>query len=167
MGGLTREVISHFLFFAERILEPFSVAWARPSYPGDQALCETHMQARLETASGQPVTIMATIGGAQPDRQELTFKGTTARRRITDFYVDAVSEGGAFTVVRERPQDPRAASREAQLDDLRLCLDGRTNRLAALEEALGVQKLSEAMLAGKPEPNLVFCLWQGSHRADA
>jgi predicted dehydrogenase len=32
-GGMTREVISHFLFFSERILGPLSVVWARPSYP--------------------------------------------------------------------------------------------------------------------------------------
>jgi hypothetical protein len=30
---MTREVISHFLFFSERILGPLSVVWARPSYP--------------------------------------------------------------------------------------------------------------------------------------
>jgi hypothetical protein len=35
-----------------------------------------------------------------------------------------------------------------QLDDLLLCLDGKPNRLATLEEALRVQKLVEAMLAG-------------------
>ncbi len=149
-GGMTREVISHFLFFSERILGPLSVVWARPSYPHDLALCETHMLARLETADGRPVTVMASVGGAQPDRQELTIKGSRASRRITDFYVDAISDGGAFAEVRARPQDPRAASLKAQLDDLLLCLDGKPNRLATPEEALRVQKLVETMLAGKP-----------------
>ena len=149
-GGMTREVISHFLFFSERILGPLTVVWARPSFPDDPALCETHMLARLETSDGRPVTIMASVGGAQPDRQELTIKGSRASRRITDFYVDAVSDGGAFTEIRERPEDPRATSLKAQLDDLRLCLDGKTNRLATAKEALRVQKLVEAMLAGKP-----------------
>ena len=88
-GGMTREVISHFLFFSERILGPLSVVWARPSYPADPQLCETHMLARLENAEGRPVSIMASVGGAQPDRQELTIKGAMASRRITDFYVDA------------------------------------------------------------------------------
>lgn len=148
-GGMTREVISHFLFFSERILGPLSVVWARPSYPGDPALCETHMLARLEAADGRPVTIMASVGGAQPDRQELTIKGTQVSRRITDFYVDAASDGGDFTEVAARPEDPRAASLRAQLDDLLLCLDGKPNRLATPEEALRVQKLVEAMLAGR------------------
>lgn len=149
-GGVTREVISHFLFFSERILGPLSVVWARPSYPDDPALCETHMLARLETADGRPVTVMASIGGAQPDRQELTIKGSKTSRRITDFYVDAISDGGAYAEVRARPENPRATSLKAQLDDLRLCLEGKHHRLATPEEALRVQKLVETMLAGAP-----------------
>ena len=149
-GGMTREVISHFLFFSERILGPLSVVWARPSYPADPQLCETHMMARLETQDGRPVSVMASVGGAQPDRQELTIKGTRTSRRITDFYVDAVSDGGPFAEIAERPADPRAVSLNAQLDDLLLCLDGRPNRLATPGEALRVQKLVEGMLAGKP-----------------
>ncbi|NNK79092.1 MAG: Gfo/Idh/MocA family oxidoreductase [Litoreibacter sp.] len=148
-GGMTREVISHFLFFSERILGPLSVVWARPSYPEDLALCETHMLARLETADGRPVTVMASVGGAQPDRQELTIKGYDASRRITDFYVDAVSEGGDFAEIVERPSDPRGVSLKAQLDDLELCISGEPNRLATPKEALRVQKLVETMLAGK------------------
>lgn len=148
-GGMTREVISHFLFFSERILGPLSVVWAHPSYPRDGALCETHMLARLETADGRPVSVLASVGGAQPDRQELTIKGLKSSRRITDFYIDAVSEGGPFTELGERPSDPRASSLKAQLDDLLLCIENKPNRLATLEEALRVQKLIESMLEGK------------------
>ncbi len=147
-GGMTREVISHFLFFSERILGPLSVVWAKPSFPADAKLCETHMLARLENADGLPVSIMASVGGAQPDRQELTIKGTVASRRITDFYVDARSGGGPFEELAERPSDPRAVSLKAQLDDLLLCMRGEPNRLATLEEALRVQKLVESMLKG-------------------
>lgn len=148
-GGMTREVISHFLFFSERILGPLSVVWARPSYPDDPALCETHMLARLENAEGLPVTILASVGGAQPDRQELTIKGAKTSRRISEFYIDAVSDGGGFTEIGARPADPRAVSLKAQLDDLALCIAGEPNRLATPEEALRVQKLVEQMLAGK------------------
>lgn len=147
-GGMTREVISHFLFFSERILGPLSVVWARPFYPDDPRLCETHMLARLENADGIPVTIMASVGGAQPDRQELTIKGSAVSRRVTDFYVDARSDGGPFEEIAERPSDPRAVSLKAQLDDLLLCIGGKPNRLATPEEALRVQKLVERMLTG-------------------
>lgn len=147
-GGMTREVISHFLFFSERILGPLSVVWAQPSYPDDPRLCETHMLARLENADGIPVTIMASVGGAQPDRQELTIKGSAVSRRVTDFYVDAWSDGGPFEEIAERPSAPRAVSLKAQLDDLLLCIGGKPNRLATPEEALRVQKLVERMLTG-------------------
>ncbi|MGI9373117.1 MAG: Gfo/Idh/MocA family protein [Hyphomicrobiales bacterium] len=149
-GGLTREVISHFLFFSERILGPLSVAWAKPFYPQDTKLCETHMLARLETANGLPVSIMASVGGAQPDRQELTIKGTEASRRISEFFIDTVSRGEPFVECAERPADPRAVALKAQLDELLLCIAGKPHLLATPEEALRVQKLVEEMLSGKP-----------------
>ena len=148
-GGMTREVVSHFLFFCERVLGPLSLVYSRPTYPKDPALCETHLLARLESATGQPVSILASVGGAQPDRQELTIKGTKSSRRISDFYVDAMSDGGAFVDVAKPTDDPRSASLQAQLDDLLLCLSGQPNRLATPREALRVQKLIEAMLIGK------------------
>ena len=33
-GGMTREVISHFIFFTERVLGPLKLIWANTSYPG-------------------------------------------------------------------------------------------------------------------------------------
>lgn len=147
-GGMTREVLSHFLFFSERVLGPLSVTWARPSYPADPALCETHMLARLETAAGLPVTVMASVGGAQPDRQELTVKGSRISRRVTEFHRDAASDGGEFIPVRPDPVDPRATSLKAQLDDLLLLVQGKDSRLATPAEALRVQKLVETMLQG-------------------
>lgn len=147
-GGMTREVLSHFLFFSQRVLGPLTVVWARPAYPAEVALCETHMLARLETAGGIPVSVLTSVGGAQPDRQEVTVKGSRASRRISEFYIDAASNGGDFVELAERPDDPRAVSLKAQLDDLLLCLRGAPHRLATPAEALAVQKLVETMLRG-------------------
>lgn len=154
-GGMTREVISHFLFFSERILGPLSVTWACASFPEDTDLCETHMLARLETEDRRPVTVMASVGGAQPDRQQLTIKGSSSSRRVSEFYIDAVSDGGPFSEVAERPTDPRATSLKAQLDDLQLCMKGKPNRLATPREALRVQVLVERMLASDPASALI------------
>ncbi len=148
-GGMTREVLSHFLFFSERILGPLEIDFAAPSYPEDPLLCETALLARLHSSRGHPVNILASVGGAQPDRQELTVKGTLKSRRISDFYIDAVSDGGEFKELCERPSDPRAASLKAQLDDLLLCISGAPHRLASLDEALRVQKLVEQLLYAK------------------
>lgn len=147
-GGMTREVISHFLFFAERVLGPLKVISAQPAFPADPSLCETAMLARLENAECCPVTVVASVGGAQPDRQELTIKGTKASHRISEFYLHDWSQGGAFTAFSEPPTDPRATSLKAQLDDLLLRIKGNPHRLATPEEALRVQKLVERMLEG-------------------
>ena len=148
-GGMTREVISHFLFFSERILGPLELVWARADYPEDDALCETHVAARLVSRLGAPVPIMGSVGGAQPDRQELTIKGADVSRRISEFYRDAASDGGSFKPVAPDPKDPRAVSLKAQLDDLSLLMAGQTHRLATLDEALRIQVLVERILEGK------------------
>jgi predicted dehydrogenase len=148
-GGMTREVVSHFVFFSERILGPLKLVWAQADYPAQGGLCETHVAARLVNAAGMPVTLMGSVGGAQPDRQELTIKGTKTSRRVSDFYRDAVSSGGQFEAAAPDPADPRASSLKAQLDDLILLIKGEPNRLATVHEALRVQILIESILAGK------------------
>jgi len=147
-GGYVREVISHFLFFTERVLGPLRLIHSRPSYPADPALCETHILARLEAAGGAPVSILGAVGGAQPDRQELTVKGSLQSHRITDFHIHAVSDGGPFKATRPEPADRRAESLRRQLDELEKCLRGEPHRLATVAEALSVQEKVEAMLAG-------------------
>jgi predicted dehydrogenase len=151
-GGYVREVISHFVFFAERILGPTRLIWARPDYPpngpGDPALCETHILARLEAAGGAPVSIFGAVGGAQPDRQEVTVKGSRQSHRISEFYRHAVSDGGPFVATRPDPDDPRAEVLRRQLDELGKCLAGEPHLLATPAEALSVQEKIEGMLSG-------------------
>lgn len=147
-GGYTREVISHFLFLSERFLGPLTLKWARPSYPADPTLCETAVLARLETADGRPVSVLGTVGGAQPDRQEVTVKGAKASFRFTEFYQLWKSTGGDWAAAYEFPADPRRASLQRQLDELDKCVRGEPHRLATPEEALRVQVLVEGMLAG-------------------
>ncbi|MBE9639732.1 Gfo/Idh/MocA family oxidoreductase [Salipiger mangrovisoli] len=148
-GGMTREVISHFLFFTQRILGPLTVTWARPSYPADPALCETALLARLENAAGVPVSILATVGGAQPDRQEVTLKGSKASHRVANFSDESVSTGAAFEAVAAPSGEPRAVALRAQLDQLLHCIAGQPHRLATPQEALEVQRLVEDMLRGR------------------
>ena len=150
-GGATREVISHFLFFSGRVLGPLSLAHARAEYPAEAGLCETHLTARLENAEGVPVTVMLSVGGAQPDRQEMTIKGSRRSYRVAEFHLLSKSEGGPFEPVHPPPEDPRAVSLKAQLDGLDRCISGLDHPLATPAEALAVQELIEAMLAGFPK----------------
>jgi predicted dehydrogenase len=146
-GGMTREVISHFIFFSERVLGSLDLKWAKVIYPKDKLLCETDVLARLETRDGKCVNILASVGGAQPDRQEMTVRGTAKSRRISEFYKDSESNGFEFIPLREEPKDPRAISLKAQLDDLEKVYNGHPNKLATLDEALRVQVLIESILA--------------------
>lgn len=147
-GGYTREVISHFLFLSERFLGPLTLKWARPSYPADPALCETAVLARLETADGRPVSVLGTVGGVQPDRQEVTVKGAKASFRFTEFYQLWKSTGGDWAAAYDFPADPRRSSLQRQLDELDKLVRGQPHLLATPEEALRVQVLVEGMLAG-------------------
>ena len=146
-GGMTREVLSHFLFFSERLLGPLKVVFAHPSYPADRSLCETHLLARLETPQQQAVSILASVGGVQPDRQQVTIKGSKKSRRLSEFSLDMESRGGTFVLLEDAPTDRRAVALKAQLDELKLCYEGKPHRLATLTEAMRVQTLVEKMLA--------------------
>ena len=146
-GGMTREVISHFIFFTERVLGPLKLIWANTSYPKNQELCETSVLAKLENENGLPVNIFASVGGMQPDRQELTIKGSKNSRKVSEFYKESVSSGNKFISLREEPKDPRAVSLKAQLDNLVLKINNKPNSLATIHEAFRVQKLVEEILS--------------------
>ncbi len=150
-GGYTREVISHFLFLAGRFLGPLTLQHASARYPQDPTLCELDMLARLTTADGRPVTVMATTGGQQPDRQEVTVRGSRMNYQFREFYQMWRSDGGPWVeAVDWRSEDPRTSALQRQLSEVDLWLRGKPHKLATAEEALAVQELVEAMLVGKP-----------------
>ena len=148
-GGMTREVISHFLFFSERVLGSLELKWAKVVYPIEHLLCETDVLARLETKDRKCVNILASVGGAQPDRQEMTVLGTKKSRRVSEFYKDYESDGGEFIPLRAEPLDPRAVSLKGQLDELNKLYKRKNNRLATVDEALRVQLLVEGILVSR------------------
>ena len=149
-GGYTREVISHFLFLAGRFLGPLTLQHASPRYPQDPTLCELDMLARLTTSDGKPVTVMATTGGQQPDRQEVTVRGSRMNHQFREFFQLWRSDGGPWVeAVDWRTEDPRTSALQRQLSEVDLWLRGQPHKLATAEEALAVQELVEAMLVGK------------------
>ena len=150
-GGMTREVISHFIFFSERVLGLLELKWAKVVYPKDKLLCETDVLARLETKDGKCVNILASVGGAQPDRQEMTIRGTKKSRKVSEFYKDYESDGNDFIPLREEPLDPRAVGLRGQLDELNKLYKKKSNKLATLDEAFRVQVLIEGILLQRSE----------------
>ena len=145
-GGYTREVISHFLFLAARFLGPL------PRYPADPALCEQDIVAMLQTADGRPVTVLGTTGGAQPDRQEVTVKGTRQSFQFREFFQLWRSDGGPWVEALDWSggEAPRLSALQRQLTEADKWLHGKPHLLATAREALDVQLLVEAMLKGYP-----------------
>ncbi len=151
-GGYTREVISHFLFLAARFLGPLTLQHALPRYPQDPNLCELDLLARLTTADGRPVTVMGTTGGMQPDRQEVTVRGSRMSYQFREFYQLWRSNGGPWQeAVDWSQEDPRTSALQRQLNEVDRWLRGQAHKLATAQEALAVQELVEAMLLGQAE----------------
>ena len=126
------------------------MAWAHATYPeprGEPALCETHVLAQLRTGAGQPVSILGSVGGAQPDRQEVTVKGSARSYRFENFHGLLVSEGGPFEETLAPVDALRGESLPRQLDGLARCLRGEAHPLATPEEALAVQEHVESILS--------------------
>ncbi|MEM7545303.1 MAG: Gfo/Idh/MocA family oxidoreductase [Pseudomonadota bacterium] len=145
-GGYVREVISHFLFFSARLLGPLDLKWARADYPADPKLCETHIAARVEAANGTPVSIFGAVGGAQPDRQELTIKGAARSWRVAEFFSLSTSDGGPWQDIPPPEGEPRAIALGGQLTEMHKAMQGAPHLLATPAEALHIQELVEAML---------------------
>ena len=147
-GGMTREVISHFVFFAERLMGTTHLNWSHPNYP-DEVHCETQLQASLGNHDGLPLNVFAAVGGMQPNRQEIFVKGEQKSFVVKEFSELWESTGEAFTKSEGQEAEGRIDGLHAQLDALLKCIKGEPHKLATVQEALSVQEKIEGMLAGK------------------
>lgn len=144
-GGMTREVISHFMFFAERLMGPVELEWAHVDYP-DTELCETNLAARLTNRDGIKLNVFAAVGGAQPDRQEIFVKGEKQSFSVRQFSELWVSDGGEFNQIVDPGDNARIDGLHAQLDGFKQLIDDKPHLLATPQEALSVQEKIEGML---------------------
>ena len=146
-GGYSREVLSHFLYVTQRLLGPATLLSAKPVYPADPELCETHISATLD-CNNVPVSVLGSSGGAGPDRGEMTVWGTRRSHRLHDWFLLQSSDGGEWQQEFAEVKDPRAEAFGFQLDHVAAWLEGRAHALPSARDALMVQELIEAMLAG-------------------
>ena len=149
-GGWIREVASHFLFLAERLLGPLRLDAAAVTYPDgpDGELCEVDAAARYVGATA-PLVVLGTSGGAGPDVVEFVVRGETGALRLRDWYRLQAFDGDGWTDVLgdARPQ-LAADAYTAQLDQLAALLRDEPSSIATFAEALSVQELVEATLRG-------------------
>lgn len=146
-GGMTREVISHFVFFAERLLGFTRLDWHHVHYPNAE-LAEDRLSAELINNEGLPLRVNARVGGAGPDQQTIIIRGTKQSFEVRQFSELWMSKGGAFEQIVFPSTNARIDGLHAQLDAFMKCMRGEPNTLATLEEALSVQEKIEGMLVG-------------------
>ncbi len=143
-GGFGREVLSHFVFLANRLLGPASIEGARVRYPGGGG-AESAIAALLD-CGGVQLTVAGSVGGQGPDRVECTLWGAAASYRITDWYRLWRSDGGEWAEQLTELADPREAAYRGQLDNLAAMLDGGAHTMPSFREALAVQETIETLL---------------------
>jgi predicted dehydrogenase len=149
-GGFTREVLSHFLFLTRRQLGPLTLTSAQATYPaGDGA--ETAIRAEI-TAGGVPVTVTGSVGRTTADEANewrLSCQGGAIRLRNWSIAEKQAEDGAWATAPDALPNEKmRPLVLQGQLDKLAALTRCETVNLATLREALEVQEVVEAILAG-------------------
>ncbi len=149
-GGWMREVVSHFLFVAARVLGELTLESADVQFPDGPGgvLSEISATARFSSASGAPLVMIGTSEGPGPDVVDLTVRGSTGSARIWDWYHLQRTTGGQWG---DDFGDDRTslghAAYTAQLRQLDLMMSGEQHTIATFPEALAVQELVERCLA--------------------
>lgn len=146
-GGFTREVVSHFLFLARRLLGALARHDAFVTRP-DPARAERGLAARL-SAGGVPVTLAGGVGSTEAEDANLfTLRGARGAIRLRDWSLAERQEGGAWVAAPDAAPNARMrpVTLGGQLDKLAALARGEPTDLATLEEALEVQEIVEGML---------------------
>ena len=145
LGGVVREVVSHFAFLTERLLGPASLESTVVHYPdGDGS--EVRM-VTVVNCRGVPVSVTGSVGGVGPDRVEFTLWGSDRSFMLHDWYWGKSSTGENWNQEIVDVVDPRQATYVGALNNLHALLQGKPNTTATFREALSVQVLIEAILA--------------------
>ena len=146
-GGFTREVVSHFLFLARRLLGPLRLLGATVERPAGGS--ERRVDARL-TAGAIPVSLEGGVGTtAQDDQNTWTLSGTGAIRLRDWSFAERQSPAGNWTAEADAAPNERMRPLvlRRQLEGVVRMAAGEPHHLATLDEALEVQAIVEGILA--------------------
>ncbi len=147
-GGFTREVVSHFLFLARRMLGRLVLQSASVTWP-EGGGSERAIQATL-TAGNVTVTLTGSVGTTEQDDSSVwQLHGMNGAVRLVDWSnAEYLLPDGSWR------RDPQAIPNERlrpltlkrQLLGVQRMTDGDLHHLATLQEALDVQMIVEAIL---------------------
>jgi len=149
-GGFTREVVSHFLFLVRRLLGPLALRTGRADYPdGDGS--ETAVRAEL-SAGALPLSLAGRVGGTElADHNLCVLEGPGGALRLRDWsHAERLEASGVWRPAPDAlpNEQARPLILRRQLDQVARMTRGQPHDLATLQEALEVQTIVEAILAG-------------------
>ncbi|MEO1059864.1 MAG: Gfo/Idh/MocA family oxidoreductase [Actinomycetota bacterium] len=146
-GGWTREVVSHFVFLAGRLLGPLAIERSAVRFP-DDGTSERWLTAEL-VGRGVPVRVVGSSDAAGADEVELTIRGVDRSWRLTNWYGYSIADAGEpWRPGLDADAASGPAAYAAQLGQLAALVEGRSHSLATFAEALEVQRIVEALVAG-------------------
>ena len=149
-GGFTREVVSHFLFLSRRLVGPLHGMSGKASFP-EAGKSERHIAASLQ-AGDLPVTIAGAVGEtAKDDHNIWMLEGDKGAVRLCDWSI--AERHGADGTWQPAPdalpqEQARPLALRRQLEGVAKLARGEPHPLATLADALNVQEIVEAVLAG-------------------
>lgn len=142
-GGFSREVLSHFIFAAQRVLGPARLLRSQADYPAEGRGAETRLEAELEIG-GVPLRIHGRIGGEQADLNRMVWQGEHGRLELGEWFTRI--QDASTTAEALAPELQRERSRLDQLDQWVALIEGRPHGLPGFAESLAVQETIEALL---------------------
>jgi predicted dehydrogenase len=151
-GGFTREVLSHFVYLAQRLFGACRLVDALVDYPDDGRGCERASLARLD-CNGVPMTVRASSGGVGPDEVRFTVRGERGALRLENWYELHASDGERWqpVVPSGAHPDARTAAYQAQLDSLARFVAAQEHPLPDAAAALRIQHAIESLLQSPKE----------------
>ena len=153
-GGFTREVVSHFLFLSRRLVGPLHGLSGKALFPAAGPAAgksERRIAATLQ-AGDLPVTLAGAVGEtAKDDHNIWMLEGDKGAVRLCDWSI--AERRGADGTWQPAPEalpqvQARPLALKRQLEGVAKLARGEPHHLATLADALNVQEIVEAILAG-------------------
>jgi predicted dehydrogenase len=149
-GGFTREVVSHFLFLARRLVGPLEALSGKASFP-EAGKSERRIAAALRTGD-LPVTLAGAVGEtAKDDHNIWMLEGYRGAVRLCDWSIPErrLPNGTWQRMPDALPnEEARPLALKRQLEGVAKLARGEPHHLATLAEARNVQEIVEGILVG-------------------
>jgi len=143
-GGFLREVGSHYVYFARRLLGALTLHSAH--VVGRDHISAEHFAQILLYANDIPVTMIGSTSSGTPDVNVCIVHGEKATYRIRDFHWLDIASASGWLPAYPAPKKPERETHLRQLDNVKRLLEGDEKATASFSDALAVQRHVEAML---------------------